>query len=102
MGFYISYKKEGKVIKENFGSYYFAIIRKGKLKKDGIEAEIKERKQYGIRNAATNTTSFASTAEREIAKDTLKSFQISPEYKQKLRGRPKGIRKGQTYGIEKN
>lgn len=102
MGFYISYKKGGKEIKESFGSYYFAVIRKGKLKKDGIEAEIKERKQYGLRNSAANMTSFASTAEREIAKDTLKSFQITPEYKQKLRGRPKGIRKGQTYGIEKD
>lgn len=83
MGFYITYRNaEGKMVNENFGSYYLAVVRKKDLTKKGVDAKINEKKQFYVSKTSTNPVS--SAAEREIAKKTYKEYQISSEYKQKL------------------
>lgn len=81
MGFYISYKKDGKTVNENFGSYYLAICRKEKLRKNNIKAEIKEKLSYAVKK--TTNSSVASKAEKEIAEEIYKKNTVSLELRKK-------------------
>lgn len=100
MGFYISYEKEGKNMNENFGSYYLAIVRRENLRKQGIQATIKEKKCYTIRQ--TTTSAIASKAEKEVAEKVYKNYLLSPEYKQKVQAKMRegksAIKKGRFNG----